>query len=330
MTLRPSLLRALSLALGACLLALTGTLAQARTFRAADIQVEDYPTVQALKHMDQLLRERSNGRHRLQIFHSRQLGEEKETIEQTVAGAIDVNRVNVAPLTALFPGAGVLALPFLFRSEEHLHRVLEGPIGDEILASLDAHGIVGLAYYDSGTRSIYNDIRPVKTLADLAGLRIRVQQSDLMVDMLQRLGAVPVPLAYGQVLSALETKLIDGAENNWPSYVTTGHYLKARFITETNHTMPPEVLFMSAKSWGELSAEDRIMFRDAARESSRFMRERWRQWVAETRQQALSAGVLLVSEYDRDAFEKASMGVAERYLADPAARALRDRIRDTP
>ena len=196
----------------------------AREFRVADTQAEDYPTVQALLYMARLVEQRTGGRHRIHVFHSRQLGEEKETIEQTRAGAIDLNRTNVAPIGSLVPAANVLALPFLFRSFDHLHKVLDHEIGNEILASFQRQGFVGLTFYDSGARSIYNSVRPVRSLADMKGLRIRVQQSDLMFSMIRALGAEPIELPYGQVLTGLQTKLIDGAENNWPSYVTTGHY----------------------------------------------------------------------------------------------------------
>ena len=153
-------------------------LAGAREFRVADTQSEDYPTVQALMFMARLVEERTGGRHHIRVFHSRQLGEEKDTIEQTRVGAIDLNRTNVAPIGSLIPAANVLALPFLFRSFDHLHKVLDHEIGEEILASSQRHGFVSLTFYDSGSRSIYNSLRPVRTLADMKGLRIRVQQSD--------------------------------------------------------------------------------------------------------------------------------------------------------
>src|SRR5262249_19328225 len=152
-------------------------------FRVADTQSEDYPTVQALLYMARIVEQRTGGRHTIRVFHSRQLGEEKETLEQTRVGAIDLNRTNVAPLGSLVAAANVLSLPFLFRSFDHLHKVLDQGIGDDILAGFERHGLVGLTFYDSGSRSIYNSVRPVRTLADMKGLRIRVQQSDLMVNM---------------------------------------------------------------------------------------------------------------------------------------------------
>src|SRR5882672_121029 len=185
----------------------------AREFRAADTQVADYPTVRAIVRMGELIETRTNGRHRIRVFHSHQLGEEKETIEQTRVGAIDINRTNVGPLGSLVPVADVLALPFLFRSIDHLHKVLDGPIGDEILASFERYGLIGLTFYDSGARSIYNSKAAIRTLADLKGMRIRVQQSDLMVDMIKALGAEPIELPYGQVETGLITHIVDGAEN---------------------------------------------------------------------------------------------------------------------
>src|SRR5437660_6086182 len=226
-------------------LAAVPTTAVTREFRVADTQNEDYPTVQALRYMGRLIEERSGGRHQVRVFHSRQLGEEKETIEQTRAGAIDLNRTNVALIGTFVPAMNVLAMPFLFRSIEHLQKVLDGPIGTEILGSFEPYGFVGLAFYDSGARSIYNNIRPVHSLADLKGLRIRVQQSEQMSEMMRALGANPVELPYGQVLTGLATRLIDGAENNWPSFVTTDHYKHAGHYTLTQHTMSPEVLVMS-------------------------------------------------------------------------------------
>jgi tripartite ATP-independent transporter DctP family solute receptor len=299
----------------------------AREFRAADTQSEDYPTVQALQYMGRLIAERTGGRHRIRVFHSRQLGEEKETIEQTRVGAIDLNRTNVALIGNFVPTVNVLAMPFLFRSVEHLQKVLDGPIGTEILDSFEPHGFVGLAFYDSGARSIYNSVRPVRSIADLKGLRLRVQQSELMSDMIRALGAEPVELPYGQVLTGLATRLVDGAENNWPSFVTTDHYKYAGYYTLTEHTMSPEVLVMSQKAWDSLSAEDRKIFRDAALESSRFMHQKWKDLEAQSRRQAEAAGVTIVTDFDHAPFEAAMAGIYAKAQRDPAAAELIERIR---
>lgn len=299
----------------------------AREFRAADTQSEGYPTVQALLYMGSLVEERSGGRHQIKVFHSRQLGEEKETLEQTRVGAIDLNRTNVALIGTMVPSMNVLAMPFLFRSIEHQQKVLDGPIGNEILASFEPYGFVGLAFYDSGARSIYNSVRPVHSMADLKGLRVRVQQSEQMSEMIRTLGAVPVELPYGQVLTGLSTGLIDGAENNWPSFVTTNHYKSAGYYTLTEHTMSPEVLVMSQKAWTSLPADDQKAFRETAQRSSRFMREKWRDLEERSRKQAEAAGVKIVTEIDRKPFEAAMAGLYEKMQADPAMARLIEDIR---
>jgi tripartite ATP-independent transporter DctP family solute receptor len=300
---------------------------QAKSFRAADIQAEDYPTVQAIKFMNDRLLERTNGRHRIVLFHSRQLGEEEATIAQTRAGAIDIDRVSIGPLAAFIPDLRILSLPFLFRSADHFHKTLDGEIGNTILASFEAHGFVGLTYYDSGARSLYNKVRPVRTLADIKGLKIRIQQSEVAANLVRALGAEPVVLAYGQVLTGLSAGLIDGAENNWPSYVTTEHYKAAPYYTLTEHTMLPEVLIMSKKAWDGLSPEDRVIFQEVARESARFMRRQWEAWEDQARNVAEGAGVTVISDFDRAPFIEATKGIYDRVLSDQASRDLVDRIR---
>jgi tripartite ATP-independent transporter DctP family solute receptor len=311
----------------ALFLAAMWTSAVAREFRAADSQNENYPTVQALRYMGGLVAERSGGRHHIRVFHSRQLGEEKETIEQTRAGAIDLNRTNGALIGNFVPAMNVLAMPFLFRSIEHLQKVLDGPIGSEILNSFEPYGFVGLAFYDSGARSIYNSARPVRSIADIKGLRLRVQQSELMSDTIRALGAEPIMLPYGQVLTALSTVLIDGAENNWPSFVTSGHYKFAGYYTLTEHAMSPEVLVMSQKAWESLSAEDRTIFREAAIRSGHFMHDKWKDLEQRSRRQAEAEGVTIITDFDRKPFEAAMAGIYQKAQRDPAVAELIERIR---
>jgi tripartite ATP-independent transporter DctP family solute receptor len=316
-----------ALLLAAVSMGMRATGAVAREFRAADTQTEDYPTVQALRYMGALIAERSGGRHEIKVFHSRQLGEEKETIEQTRAGAIDLNRTNVALIGNFVPAMNVLAMPFLFRSIEHMQKVLDGPVGSEILDSFEPYGFVGLAFYDSGARSIYNGVRPVKSIADLKGLRIRVQQSELMSQMIRSLGAEPVEMPYGQVLTGLANHLVDGAENNWPSFVTTDHYKHAGHYTLTEHTMSPEVLVISLKAWQSLSPDDQKIFREAAQRSSRFMREKWRDLEEQSQRNAQEAGVTIIRDIDRKPFEDAMAPIYAKTGRDPAAAALIERIR---
>ncbi len=301
--------------------------AVAREFRASDNQAADYPTVQALQFMAKLVEERTGGRHWIRVFHSSQLGEEKETIEQTRIGVIDINRTNVAPIGALVPAASLLSLPFLFRSIDHLHHVLDQSIGKEILAGFEQHGFVGLTFYDSGARSIYNSVRPVRSIADMKGLRIRVQQSDVMSSMIQALGAEAIQLPYGQVLTGISTRLIDGAENNWPSYVTTNHYKLAPYYTLTEHSMSPEVLVMSPRAWESLSSEDKEIFRDAAEKSNIYMRGIWATLEERSRQQARAAGNIIITEIDRKPFEDAMSGIYSKVMIDDEARQLIERIR---
>ena len=301
--------------------------AAARDFRAADNQTPDYPTVLALEYMSRLVAERSKGRHRITVFHSRQLGEEKETIEQARAGAIDINRINAAPLSWLSPEIETLGLPFLFQSTERMWKVLQGEIGDQILASLYPHGLVGLTFYESGARSIYNSIRPIRKPEDLKGLRIRVQQSDLQKAMIKAMGAEPIPLAYGQVMTGLSTGIIDGAENNWPSYVTTGHYKVARHYTLTEHTMSPEVLVMSRKAWDALSPEDQNLFREAARDSGSYMHLQWRAFEDRARDEARTAGNHIVEQFDRAPFEAAMKPIYDEAMKNARVRDLVEKIR---
>ncbi len=311
----------------AALLAAAPRCAVAREFRASDNQAADYPTVQALQFMARMVEERTGGRHWIRVFHSSQLGEEKETIEQTRIGVIDINRTNVAPIGALVPAANLLSLPFLFRSMDHLHHVLDRGIGKEILAGFERYGFIGLTFYDSGARSIYNSVRPVRTVADLKGLRIRVQQSEVMSSMIRALGAEPIQLPYGQVATGLSTRLIDGAENNWPSYVTTNHYKLAPYYTLTEHAMGPEVLVMSPRAWESLSSEDKEIFRDAAEKSNIYMREIWTTLDERSRQQASSAGNVIVTDVDRKPFEDAMSGIYSKAMLDEEERQLIERIR---
>jgi tripartite ATP-independent transporter DctP family solute receptor len=299
----------------ATLIVLAGT-AGAREFRAADDQLEDYPTVQALQFMSRLIEERTGGRHRIRVFHSAQLGDESQTIEQTRLGAIDLNRTTVSSLGFEFslqvgryqdvegwvPTVNALALPFLFRSADHLHQALDQRIGNEILAGLERYGFVGLTFYDSGARSIYNRMKPIRTIADMKGLRIRVQQSELMTSMITALGAEPVMLPYSQVSAALAAGLIDGAEHNWPSYVSFGHYRLAPYYTLTEHMRAPEILIMSLRAWEDLTANDRDIFRDAARKSSLFMRELLAGVEERSRREALSTGNTIIANFERKPF----------------------------
>jgi tripartite ATP-independent transporter DctP family solute receptor len=301
------------------------TAAEPRDFRAVDTQSNDHPTAQALVHMSELVSDRTQGRHRIIVYSGGVLGEQKTNFEQTRLGAIDINRTNMAPRTSFVGKANILGLPFLFRSADHLHRILDGPVGEDILQSLEPHGFVGLAFFESGARSVYTARRPVQTIDDIKGLRIRLQESDLMVEMFATLGAEPVILPYTLTKTALTTGLIDAAENNWPSYVTSDHYSVAPYFTLTEHTMTPDILIMSAKAWKSLDPADQKIFRSAARDTSIFLRDRWKNREASFRKQALDLGVTVI-EIDQKPLQAALTGLYTKVLTDSHSRHLVESI----
>jgi tripartite ATP-independent transporter DctP family solute receptor len=297
------------------------TAAEPRDFRAADTQSSDHPTARALVHMSELVSDRTQGRHRMIVYPGGVLGEQQATFEQTRTGGIDINRTNMAPLASFVGKANIFGLPFLFRSADHLHRILDGPIGEDILQSLEPHGFVGLAFFESGARSVYTVRRPIQTIDDIKGLRIRLQKSDLMVEMFKTLGAEPVILPYTRTKTALTTGLIDAAENNWPSYVTSDHYSVAPYFALTEHTMTPDVLIMSMKAWRSLDSEDQNIFRHAARDSSIFLRRQWKNWEASLRKQALDLGVTVI-EIDQKSLQAALPALYAKVLTDSHSRDL--------
>ncbi|NHN35784.1 TRAP transporter substrate-binding protein [Pseudomaricurvus alcaniphilus] len=309
------------------LFALGAMAGPAQVLRSAETQPLDYPTAQALTFMAEQLQEWSQGELNIKLYTGGQLGDEKDTLELTILGGIDLNRVNLAPLNSIVPETIVFGMPFLFRSIAHMRAVVDGPIGDEILAAMEAHGLVGLAFYDSGARSFYNNVRPIRTPKDLKGLKIRVQNSDLYVSMVAALGANPTPMGFGQVYESLLLGTIDGSENNWPSYETTGHYEAAPFYSLTEHTMTPEVLVVSKHRWDKLSPEHQVLLKRAAKASVPFMRAQWDLRTEKSRQKIIAAGVTVAADVDKAAFEAAVQPVYDRFIATPELRALIARIR---
>jgi tripartite ATP-independent transporter DctP family solute receptor len=298
------------------------------TLRSADIHPDGYPTVEAVKHFGSLLEQKTNGRYKVQVFHSAQLGQEKDTIEQTRFGVIDLNRINMGPFNNLIPETFVPALPFIFRSVDHMRKTMDGPIGEQILKSFEPHGLVALAFYDSGARSFYNSKRPINTPADMKGMKIRVIQSDLFIDLVNALGANATPMPPGEVYSALQTGVVDGAENNWPSYDSFRHFEVAKFYSLTEHSMSPEVLVMSKKSFDKLSPADQKAVRDSAKESVAKMRELWeaREKVAE---QKIRSSGSQINPVDKQPFIDAMKPVYEKYVKDAKLKELVARIQAT-
>lgn len=324
-----NLLKSLATALLATAALTTAAAACEITLKSSDTHPDGYPTVEAVKHMGELIKERTNGKICVEVFHSAQLGEEKDTIEQTKFGVIDLNRVSMGPFNNLVEETKVVSLPYVFKDVQHMHRVMDGPIGDDILAAFEPHGYVGLAFYDGGSRSFYNSQKPIKSIDDLKGMKVRVMQSDIFVDMMSALGANATPMPFGEVYSALQTGVIDGAENNWPSYESTGHYEVAGYYTLDHHLIVPEVLVMSKASWDKLSADEQEIVRTAARESIPVMRDLWvaREKVSENK--VREAGVQVVSEIDKAPFMAAMDSVYEKHVTSDKLKDLVARIRAT-
>ena len=306
----------------------TAASAQDVVLRSADTHPDGYPTVDAVKFMSDKLKEKTDGRISIQVFPSHQLGEEKETIEQTKFGVIDLNRVNFAPMNGIIPDTIVPCLPYIFTSKQNMRDVMDGPIGADILKSFEPAGYVGLAVYDSGARSFYNSKKPINTLEDLKGLKFRVIQSDLFVDMVNALGANATPMAYGEVYSGLQTGLIDGAENNWPSYESSKHYEVAKYYSLDQHSQCPEVLMMSKISWDKLTPEDQTAVRDSAKESVVKMRELWDAQETASRKTVEDAGAV-INEVDPKPFIAAMDPIYEKYANTPELKDLVKRIRET-
>lgn len=316
-----------TLAVGALLV--TAFAARAADFRSADIHnSDDYPTVVAVRHMADVIATRSGGRYHIKVYNKGALGTEKETIDQIKIGALEMGRVNVSPMNGICPLTQVPTMPFLFRSTQHMRKVLDGPIGDEILRSCESAGFIGLAFYDSGARSIYAH-KPIRTVADAKGLKVRVQQSDLWVAMISAMGANPTPMPFGEVYTGLKTGLIDAAENNIPSFDTARHAEAVKFYSRTEHSMAPEMLLMSKKVWDKMAPADQALFRAAARESVAVEREKWDQQEAASLKNVLALGVQMV-DVDKKSFQAAMRPVYDQFMTTPDMKRLVKAIQDTP
>ena len=313
-------------AAAAAIAMMAGTASAQTVLRSSDTHPDGYPTVEGVKYFGELVKERTAGRYSVEVYHSAQLGEEKDTIEQVRSGVIDLNRVSMAPFNGIIPETTVPSLPYLFRSEDHMHKVMDGEIGAQIGAAFEAADLVVLAFYDGGARSFYNSKKPVNTLADLAGMKFRVIQSDIFVDMVSALGANATPMPYGEVYSAIQTGVIDGAENNFPSYDTAKHAEVAKYYSLDEHTMVPEVFVMSKASWDKLTPEDQAIFKEAAKESVTKQRELWTAQVAASRAKVEAAGSEITTP-DKQPFIDAMAPVYEKHVKDEKLKAMVEAIR---
>jgi tripartite ATP-independent transporter DctP family solute receptor len=313
----------------AALLAGLGQAAHAVEFRSADVHnSDDYPTVAAVKYMSDLLDKRSNGKYKIKVFNKGALGTEKETIDQVKIGALDLTRVNISPMNSLCAKTMVPTLPFLFDSIAHMRKTLDGPVGEEILRSCEDQGFVGLAFYDSGARSIYAK-KPVKTVADTKGMKIRVQQSDLWVALVGAMGGNATPMPFGEVFTALKTGVIDAAENNIPSYESTKHYEAVKFYSRTEHSMAPEMLLMSKAVFDKLPKADQDLIRAAAKESVAFQRQKWDEQEAKSLEIVTKGGATIVSDVDKASFKAVMPPVYAKFMTTPDLQRLVKAVQDT-
>ncbi|WP_047198169.1 TRAP transporter substrate-binding protein [Caldimonas brevitalea] len=302
--------------------------AQAVQFRSADVHnSDDYPTVAAVKYMGELIEKRSNGKHKIKVFNKGVLGSEKETLDQVKIGALDMARVNIAPVNSMCAKTLVPTMPFLFRSVDHMRRALDGPVGDEILKSCEDQGLVGLAFYDSGARSVYGK-KPVRSIADARGMKIRVQQSDLWVALLGAMGANATPMPIAEVYTALKTGLIDAAENNVPSYDGFKHFEAVKYYSRTEHSMAPEMLVMSKAVFDKLPKAEQDLIRAAARESVAFQRKKWDAQEAKSLANVKAGGATIVDDVDKASFQSAMGPVYDRFITTPDLKRLVKAVQD--
>jgi tripartite ATP-independent transporter DctP family solute receptor len=288
------------------------------TFRLADIQPADYPTTLGDKKFAELVKERTDGRIQIDVFPAAQLGDEKSVIEQVQLGAIEFTRISSGPLAEFNKAFGVFSLPYIFDNDDHMWKFLNGP-GAKLLDDLDASKMKGLAYYTSGSRNFYAK-KQLKSIADLKGMKIRVQQNQINIDLINALGGSATPMAYGEVYSSLQTGIIDAAENNIPSYASAKHFETAKNFIEDGHQRVPEVLMMSLQSFNKLSDDDKKIIKQAALDSVATQREEWTKYETKSREQVLAGGATITKVDNIKVWQDAVKPVIDKY---------RDQFKDT-
>jgi tripartite ATP-independent transporter DctP family solute receptor len=321
--------RELLLAAGAGLVPSTWALGASnagKVMTAADVHINGYPTVEAVRWMGQRIEQQTQGRLSIRVYHSGQLGRESDTVDLARSGALDITRVNFGPLGNPFPLTQIFVLPYLFESVDHMRRAVDGAVGKTVLQGFQSRNLIGLAIYDAGVRNFYNVRRPIQVPADLHGLKIRVPPSDTFIDMARALGANPTPLPYGEVYSALQTGLIDGAENNWRSFQSSRQFEVARYLSESGHSVSPEALLMSRRTFSALLPADQEVVLAAARDSVGYMRNLWDQLEAQARSEVIKAGVQ-VNQVERAAFQRAAQATVDGYVAQGGLKKLYEQVR---
>lgn len=295
---------------GAMLLA---SAVMAEDWRGWNIHVEGYPNTVALDQFAAELAETTDIK--LTMFHGGVLGSQPDAIEQVRNAGLQVGQFNLGPMGPIIPATNVVSLPFVFNSVDHMHRAMDGDVGKIFEEAMAAEGLVPLAWYDSGSRSFYNSQRPIMTPADVDGLKIRVMNNDLFVDMVAQLGGNATPMAFGEVYQSLQTGVIDGAENNYPSYESTGHFEVAGFYSITEHLIIPECLCVATAVWEGLDAETQEAVRTAARNSAITQRELWAAREAESLAKVEAAGAKVNAVENKVAFQELMVPVYEGFVA---------------
>ena len=287
-------------------------------FSYAENQDEDYPTTLAGQYFADLVEERTDGRIKILIQHSGERGNESQVISQLKYGGVDFARISISELTNEIKALNVLQLPYLYENSEHMWKVLDGKIGDYFLDMVSEYDMVGLSWYDAGARNFYTKNRPIQKLEDFQGLKIRVQESNMMASMVEYLGGDPIKKPYSEVYSLLEKSEVDGAENNWPSYESMQHYEVAGYYMLDEHIRIPELQICSKHTWDKLSIEDRQIILECAKESSVYQRKLWKEQETKSRELAVSEGaeVVHLSTIEKKRFRKAVEPLFERYYGD--------------
>ena len=290
---------------------------QKMVLKASDVHPAGYPTVVAVENMGKKLEKATDGRLSVAMYPSMQLGGEKEAIEQAQIGAIALARVSVGALGPVVDDLNVFNLPYVFRNTAHMQHVIDGPIGQELLDKVtnSGKGLVGLCWMDAGARNFYNTKKPIKTMADLKGMKVRVMGNPMFVDMANAMGGNGVAMGYDQVFSALQTGVVDGAENNPPSFVFDNHYQVAKFYTVDEHLIVPEMVVLSKKSGDAMSKEDQEQLVKFAKEAQLEERKLWEVYEQQAMDKAKAAGIQIiqVSDADKKAFQDAVKPVWDKY-----------------
>jgi tripartite ATP-independent transporter DctP family solute receptor len=307
----------------------TGFAQSKMVLKATDVHPLGYPTVEAVERMGKKLEQATQGRLSIQMFPSMQLGGEKEMIEQAQVGALQLARISVGPMGPLVPELNVFNLPFMFRDDAHMEKVIDGPIGDEMLKKLSDHptaGLIGLCWMNAGTRNVYNSKKPIKDVADLKGLKIRMMGNPVFVDTMNSLGGNGVAMGFDQLINAMQTGVVDGAENNYPTYATGQHFRYAKYYSLTGHLMIPEILVFSKRSWTGLAKADQDLIMKFSKEAQQEERKLWYDMEKKSLAQMKEAGVVITEISDKKPFQQAVKPVWDKYGAQHAA--LIQRIQD--